>query len=230
MIKVLEYLRLMERGLYNKKKRAYLTNTKPTIIASNCVGTAIYDDMKLPVCSPTINLHMRMDDFVRFAGNLEWYLKQPLRRAEDSTVSFPVGMLNDIRIYFTHYDSWEQAERKWRLHIKRVDLGNLFIMGCEKDGCTYETLEQFERLPYQNKVIFTKKEYPEFPSSFCLHGFDVEEEMGNLIGYRDGFWLRRYIDEFDYVSFLNSGILRRGGYDKRTDQKTAGDNFSGSLR
>ena len=205
---IIESVRLLEWKHYKSKKRARLTNTTPTIIASNCVGTMIYQDMKLPVCSPTINLGILMNDFVRFCENLEWYLEQPLYRIEDEDASCPVGILSDVKIYFGHYDTWEQAARKWRLHSKLVDLNNLFFIGSEKDGCTYETLERFERLPYKNRVILTKKAYPEFSSAFYIHGFENQTEMGNLIAFRKGIWLRRYLDEFDYISFLNGeGIL-----------------------
>lgn len=199
----IEYLRLLEREFYKRRKRARLTNKKPTIIASNCVGTMIYQDMELPVCSPTINLMIKMNDFVRFAENLEWYLRQPLCEIEDSSVSCPVGILGDIKIYFGHYDTWEQAARKWKLHLKRVDLDNLFFIGCEKDGCTYDILKQFDNLPYENKVVLTKKVYPEFASACYIHGFEDWEEQGNLIAFRKGIWLRRYMEEFDYVTFLN---------------------------
>lgn len=202
-LKSLKRLRNLEWKHYKAKKRERLTNTAPTIIASNCVGTIIYQDMVLPVRSPTVNLGILMNDFVQFAENLAWYLEQPLYRIEDASVSCPVGILGDVKIYFGHYDSWEQAARKWRLHSRLVDLNNLFFIGSEKDGCTYETLERFERLPYKNKVVLTKRAYPEFPSSFYIHGFEQQEELGNLIAFRRGIRIRRYIDEFDYVSFLN---------------------------
>lgn len=200
---VMDSLRFLERKHYNSERKARLINTKFTIIASNCVGTMIYQDMGLPVCSPTINLTIPMNDFVRFAEKLEWYLKQTLCRIEESGVFCPVGALDDVKIYFTHYDTWERAARKWRLHSRRVDLNRLFFIGCEKDGCTYETLERFERLPLRNRVILTKKAYPEFSSAFPIRGLDGQGEMGDLTAFRKGFWLRRYMDDFDYIEFLN---------------------------
>ena len=44
---VIEYLKLLEWKHYKAKKKARLKNTTPTIIASNCVGTMIYQDMRL---------------------------------------------------------------------------------------------------------------------------------------------------------------------------------------
>lgn len=204
-IKCLNYLQFLERKRYLVKKKRRLKNMRPTIIASNCVGTMIYWDMRLPACSPMINLAMEMNDFVQFAERLEWYLKQPLRMVKDNSVSFPVGMLADLRINFGHYDSWEQAGKQWKMRCKCVDMNNLFLIGCEKDGCTYDTIKRFDSLPYKNKVILTKKNYPEFSSAYQIYGFCEEEEMGNLIAFRKGVFLRRYMEDFDYVDFLNGG-------------------------
>ena len=52
MYKAIEYLRLLERKCHIAIKKIRLTNTAPTIIASNCVGTLIYSDLKLPFYSP----------------------------------------------------------------------------------------------------------------------------------------------------------------------------------
>lgn len=203
MNRVIEYLRLLERKCHIAIKKIRLTNTAPTIIASNCVGTLIYSDLKLPFYSPTINLWLEMNDFVRFAEKLEWYLEQPLREIRDDAISYPIGMLGDIKIHFRHYDSWEQAVLKWKTRSERIDLNNLFFIGCEKDGCSYETIKRFDSLPYKNKVILTKTVYPEFSSAFHIRGFEEQEEMGNLIAFRKKFLLRRYMDDFDYVAFLN---------------------------
>ena len=84
-----------------------------------------------------------------------------------------------------------------------MDWNNLYIIGCEKDGCTYKTLQEFENLPYNNKVILTRKKYPEFPSAVVIKGFETCKELGTITSFRDQFLKRRYMDDFDYVSFLN---------------------------
>lgn len=62
-------------------------------------------------------------------------------------------------------------------------------------------------MPYKNKVILTKTAYPEFSSAFHIRGFEEQEEMGNLIAFRKKFLLRRYMDDFDYVAFLNGRLF-----------------------
>ena len=78
-------------------------------------------------------------------------------------------------------------------------------MGTEKDGCTEETIRRFENLPYPNKVLFTRREYPEYPSTYYIRGFEDRQELGVLTFYKKQLRKRRYLDDFDYAAFLNGG-------------------------
>ena len=162
----------------------------------------MYYDMGLPYLSPTINLSIGMNDFVKMVGNLKWYMKQEIVESSGSE-AYPIGMLGDVRIQFVHYETFEQAVRQWNQRKKRINWDNLFIIGTQKDGCAYETLKKFDQLPYKNKVIFTKKEYPEFESAHYMKGFEEKEELGVLTNRKEQFRMRRYLDDFDYISFLN---------------------------
>lgn len=197
-------LREWESVNYQKRKRQKLENRDFTIIASNCNGTFMYYDMDLPYLSPTINLSIGMDDFVKMVENLKWYMEQGIVLSSGPE-AYPIGMLGDVRIQFVHYETFEEGVRQWNERKKRINWNNLFIIGTQKDGCTYETLKKFDQLPYKNKVIFTKKEYPEFQSAHYMKGFEEEDELGVLTNYKRQFRLRRYLDDFDYVSFLNQG-------------------------
>ena len=47
--------------------------------------------------------------------------------------------------------------------------------------------------------------YPEFSSACYIKGFEEKEELGVLINFKQGILRRRYLDDFDYVKFLNDG-------------------------
>lgn len=203
---ITEGTKTFEWELYKLRRRLRLKNKRPVIIASNCVGGIIYKDLKLPFYSPTINLFIPMDDYIRFLENLKWYLKQPIVPACEEGISYPVGMAADIKIYFMHYDTFEEAVKAWEKRKQRIVLEpeNVFVFGCERGRCTYETLQRFDRLPYKNKVVFTHRDYPEISSAVCIPGFEKREELGNILEFqKNSFWKRRYLDSFDYVSFLN---------------------------
>ena len=161
---VLECLKAAERKLYNTKRRKRLKNRDFTIIASNCNGSFMYYDLGLQYRTPTVNLAIDMDDFVRMAENLKQYMEEELVEVKGES-ECPVGLLGDVRIRFVHYDSFEEGRKKWEERKKRINWDNLFIVGTEKDGCSYETLQRFDQLPYEYKVVFTRLEYPEFVSA-----------------------------------------------------------------
>lgn len=199
---VTDKIKNLEWRLYRERKRRALKNDHFSIISSNCSGTVIYSDLHLPYTSPTVNLSIGMNDFVKMVKNLRWYMEQEFTQIE-SKEKYPVGLLGGVQVNFIHYKTFEEAVQKWEERKKRINWDDLFIIGTDKDGCTLETIRDFERLPYKNKVIFTHVEYPEFPSSYYIKGFEKEEELGVIIYFRDRFLKRRYLDDFDYVRFLN---------------------------
>lgn len=206
MLLIADMIKNVELKLYRRRKRRRLRNSNFTILASDCNGTFMYHDLGLPFLSPTINLTIQMEDFVKMLENLDWYMEQEVVELKGD-FPCPTGLLGDVRINFIHYKTFTEGVSKWEERKKRICRDNLFIVGSEKEGCTYETVKRFDRLPYKNKVIFTHVEYTEFPSAYYIKGFEEKGEMGTTTNYKKQFRMRRYLDDFDYVSFLN-GVLR----------------------
>ena len=205
----MNFFQRIEWRLYKEIKRRKLKNTSPTIIASKCNGEFLYYDMKLKFLSPTINLSFDMNDYVKMLKNLRWYMKQPILPYNDERFDFPTGKLGDIEIRFNHYKSFDEAVDKWNERKKRINWDNLFILGIDGDNCTYETMQQFDKLPYKNKVIFTHKKYPEIESAYYIPGFENEDGVGVLLYFKNQFLVRRYLDDFDYIAFLNGEGIKR---------------------
>ena len=205
----MNFFQRIEWRLYKEIKRKKLKNMTPTIISSNCNGEYWYYDMKLKFLSPTINLSFDMNDYVKMLENLHWYMKQPILPYEDSRFEFPTGMLGDIEIRFNHYKTFDEAVAKWEERKKRIDWNNLLVLGIDGDNCTYETIQRFDQLPYKNKVIFTHIPYPEIKSAYYIPGFEKEQGVGVLLYFKKQFRIRRYLDDFDYISFLNGNGFKR---------------------
>ena len=206
----------LEHKLYIEIKRRKLKNTSPSIIASNCNAGVILHDLGLKFNTPTVNLYFYARDFIKFVSDLDRYLiLEPIEEKTD--MDFPVGRLDDILIYFMHYKTFDEAKEKWEERKSRVDKNNLFIMMTDKNDCTYEDIKVFNSLPFKNKVIFTHKPYEEFECAYYMKGFEDKEEVGVLSDWKPGFWKRRYIDDFDYVSFLND-ISVKGKTDNDKDK------------
>ena len=173
---------------YLEQKRARLRNTDFTIISSNCNGAFMYYDLGLPYLSPTVNLTIEMNDFVKMVKNLKWYMEQKIVRAEGE-YKYPTGVLGTegrgIKINFVHYKSFEEGVQKWEERKKRINWDNLFIVGTARgDFWNYDTIKNFNQLPYKNKVIFTNVDYPEFQSAYYIKGFEKERQLGVLIDYK----------------------------------------------
>lgn len=196
-------LQRIEWRIYKELKRLRLKNRDATIISSNCNGEFIYYDMKLPFLSPTINLSFDMNDYVRFLENLHWYMEQPITPYQDERFDYPCGILGDIEIRFNHYKTFDEAVTKWEERKKRIKWDNLYVIAIDGDNCSEESLHRFDNLPYKHKVIFTHLPRPDIQSAYYLKGFEDQPGVGVLLYFKKQFFIRRYLDDFDYVSFLN---------------------------
>lgn len=193
----------IEWRIYKEIKRMRLKNRDATIISSNCNGEYMYYDMKLRFMSPTINLSFDMNDYVKLLGNLRWYMEQPITPYQDDRFNYPCGMLGDIEIRFNHYKTFEEAAAKWEERKQRINWDNLYIIAIDGDNCTEESLHRFDNLPFKHKVIFTHLPRPDIRSAFYLKGFEDQPGVGVALYFKKQFLIRRYLDDFDYVSFLN---------------------------
>ena len=201
------FLSRLEWWLFKKCRCLKLKNRTPSIIADNCNAGIIYHDLGLPFLSPTINLFFMPDDYLRFLKNPHHYLQSVPSEIDDSSVKWPVGILDDVKIHFMHYKSFAEAKEKWLARTQRINFENLYILMSERNGCTHEQIQEFDALPYPRKVIFTQRPYPKIKSVFHIPGFENEPQLGVLTDFRPGFFRRRYLDAFDYVSFLNGDVL-----------------------
>lgn len=192
----------IEHDLYLKRKKQRLKNKNPSIISNNCVGGVMSHDLGQQFCSPTVNLYFKAEEYIRFLRNLKYYLSLDVVQLE-SDLPYPVGIIDDVRIFFMHYSSFEEAKRKWDERKKRVNFSNLYVIMTEKEECTEDLMKQFDALEYRKKILFTHLPHPELQCAHYISGFENEIEMGILTDQKNSYWQRRYIDDYDYVTFLN---------------------------
>lgn len=194
--------KLFGREALDKRNRKRLKNDNFTLIASNCNGGVILHDLGLPFNSPFVNLWMKPNDYIRLLSNFEEYMSYELVNYDDDSVSYPVGLLKDVKIFFLHYSSFEEAKSKWDERVQRIVWNNIYVMFTDRDGCSIDDLKRFDALPYK-KVVFTHIPYSDIKSSYYFKGFENRESVGVLSTYSDDFLKKRYLDDFDYVRWLN---------------------------
>lgn len=211
-------IRKILRYSINKENRKKLLNSNFTLISSNCIGGVISHELGLEFLSPTINMFFSASDYIKFCQNIRHYLNVPLKLIEDMSVSYPVVKCDDIILHCVHYQNLEEVQQKWQVRGSRINWDNLFFCMIERDGCTEEDIIQFNKLPYKNKVVFVHKPMPEIESTVYIPGTELNGEDGNwvlpLTSYTGRFTGKRFIDEFDYVTFFNSGekVLKKRHY------------------
>ena len=196
-------LNIFFRKIVNNRNRRNLKNTDFSLISSNCNGGFLLHDLGLRFNSPTINLWISPCDYIIFLRNLPYYLSCDMTFTTEPGISYPIGVLDDIRIYFEHYTTEEEAKRKWIERSSRLRYDNLFVMFTDRDGCTYQNLADFDALPLKNKVVFTHVPYPEFGSAFYLKGWEDESSVGSCFAFKNKYTGKKHYDEFDYVKWFN---------------------------
>ncbi len=111
--------------------------------------------------------------------------------------------MKDIKIYFQHYKTEEEAKAKWNERAKRMDYDKLFILFTDRDGCTEQDIVEFDNLPYKNKVIFVNKPHPNIKSAVYIRGFENDGCVGPCMAYKSKISYKKYYDDFDYVEWFN---------------------------
>lgn len=188
-----------------------LQNTDFSIICNNCLGGFIYQHYNLEYRTPTLGLFIVAKDYIKFLSNIKFYLSNKLEfiTPEESIhyeefkeyakfIKFPIAKLYDINVFFMHYKDEEEAEEKWYRRINKINWNNLFIIMAENETFDYDVLKQFDNLCFENKVCFTREDYPEIKSSCCI------EEMRK----KGAKWGAEIItNHFDLTSFINNMIV-----------------------
>lgn len=94
---------------FTKNQRRRLKNDNFSIISSNCIGGFIYHRLGKQFLSPTINLYFNQKEFLKFVKNLDYYLQFNLRFIK-TDLGHPVAELGDIKLFFLHYYSDDEAK------------------------------------------------------------------------------------------------------------------------
>lgn len=204
-----------------RRIRAMLINRDFTMLTENCLAGVVYHDFGMQFSSPLINGEFSTEDYIKFLQNPKYYMQQELvfvSNKDEKLPAFyreldcPVACVGDLHFRFTHYHMSEDEIRAiWDKRRDRINWDNLFVVLCEKKGCTIEYMRQFEALPYKHKLILTCYHYPELESVFHVKGFEEMGYIDNLLKDMPGLFptAKKYYDQFDFVIWLNTGKIQK---------------------
>ncbi|WP_281641805.1 DUF1919 domain-containing protein [Hoylesella loescheii] len=186
-------------------------NNSPTIICNNCVGGVILHDLGLKFNTPTINtLFLSFDDFLYFVEHLKEFTNLDVYELKQTEHPFPIGVQEykgrKIRVGFVHYASFDEGKAAWIKRMKRVNLDNTFVI-YESRTISDEELDAFSSIKYPKLILSLTDKSKEQKYAF-YKGHQLYENWfpGKVLEYKNFLGVKRYLDDFDYIDFLNNGV------------------------
>lgn len=213
----------IRREIARKQRRRKLKSHNFSIISNTCVGGVISNSLGERFNSPTVNLIIFPDEFIVFCNNLKKYstcpLEEPLEHERpNGSYSYPLGIIRgkqkglpDIIVRFVHYRSFEEAKKKWGERFKRVNYENIYILMEQGTFATERIMDKFEELPYSKKVhISTVPQSDRWPHNYTFSFYSKEVYVeGNVYNsFNLGLAEYRWLDEFDYTTWINTGVIQ----------------------
>lgn len=196
--------------VYSFQRKRALINSNFSIISNNCWAGKIYQSYGIKYKTPTVGLFFMSEDFIKFVGNLEFYLNCNLNFISSSESkyvkifkdnstkypdfgTYPIGSLDGIEIHFLHYKNELTAYESWNKRKERINFDNLIIKMNDQNEFLEEHLEIFNNLPFKNKLFFSVNKLP--------NAVLIKNGLGNV----------EYLDEpygkskvFNVTDFINS--------------------------
>lgn len=210
--KVKKYIQKIYKRLNSLYCRMRIRNDNFSIITNTCIGGVMYHKLGKRFMSPTINLWMHDEDFLRFVHDLDYYLSCPLWFVK-GIADYPTAYCGDVLIFFLHYSSEEEAAAKWYERCERVNKENLFIICSDrpyKRSITHEDMIGLKEIPCRGRVVFSTRMYDDIdyivPLSKDTNGDYVAlymDDRSELLGR----W--RWETAWDWVHWLNTGEIRK---------------------
>lgn len=210
-------IKKIKKKINNKREKRYLKslrkrnhNLNPTIVSNNCIAGVIYHNLGLKFNSPTINLFIKGEEYLEFVKNFKYYSDCEIKEVEDNSAGYPVGKLiakdknhRDIHIYFQHYSSFSEAKSKWIERYSRVNWNNIYYIWEFYDTFyDIKLMYNFDKLELDNKIILSHKKYDGLMNCCEITCYTNDKPIAQILSYK-GISGKRYLEEFDYVEFLN---------------------------
>ncbi len=199
---------------YDRRYRRLNHQSDVTFISQNCIGGVLYHMLGLQFASPTINMFIEDESFVKLAENPGHYFSldaEPYEEchvdANDSGLCYPVIKVDDIFLCCQHYANCEDAVQAWNKRRLRVNYNKMYAICCSWNlHERADWVERINHLPYPS-VIFTTES---FGLSRCVKLVGdkwVKDEGGvvrpALTGFDGLSGKRHFCDEFDFVKWIN---------------------------
>lgn len=210
--KIMKQCRLMINKIGSKRRNKRLKSFDFSIISNNCFAGIIYQYLGLKYNTPTIGLYFYPDEYIKFLKKFDYYIEKELKFIKpnqskyydklltDNNQNAIIGLLDDVEIVFLHYKSEQEAAEKWARRVKRLSKNIIFKFN-DQNGCSLQNIEEFNSLPYKNKIVFTSNSYPNINSNIVIKKYKKLKCIKE-----DYYSCHRYINMIDYI---NNVVLKK---------------------
>ncbi len=185
-------------GLRKNLNGRVLKNKNVSIISNNCWGGYMCQFSGIQYNSPFVGLFFYAEDYIRLLLHIDTIYKPfVFKKREESKFykvlsekNYPIGYWPDIdvEIHFLHFKNEKECIEKWNRRLERFDMSNLIVKFCDKELCTEDMINEFDRLPFLNKVCFTSKPYPKYSSVVWLKEQSNLDEVDHCWRISDKYW------------------------------------------
>ena len=168
--------------LQNKYSSLAGGNSEISIFSQNCIGGLVMNELNMQFMSPLVNCYMDMPDFVSFCENMDHYLNVLPTEIKQNERTYPVCILEDLKIYAVHYKTGEEFAEAWRRRSQRVNKDKIFLIMTDRDGFSEALLDRIEALPYK-KVLFSHIDYSNYEFVHKIPGYENDTEIGSITNF-----------------------------------------------
>lgn len=193
------------RRIKNKRLAKKQLDYNISLFCNNCVGAMVLHDYGMPFNSPCVNLWIEPAHYVEMLSNLEYYMSADIRELKQEDVNYPIGLLDGkIKIYFMHYDSFEQAVSAWRRRAQRVNYNKVHAIFVYMPECKLEDAENFLQLPeHIKKTLIAPPAFPlKHESIRFIHDCEINGHLGNTTEVSD-LSGHRYYNQINWLKELS---------------------------
>lgn len=194
----------IKRKKYIEMIRSHYDYNKgtPSILCSTCIGGMIYNNLGLKFMTPTINLWCTAEDLSKIAENPQKYFSHDIEfihNDKDYDYSHPVGRIDDVVIYFTHYKTESEAASKWYERRERFNYDNVYII-TDDNGLSAEGRQRLIKSKHKRLIIFSAGENTD-ENSFVYKCYKNGKLGRYSVRGTGGF--AAFEKEFDYAAWLS---------------------------
>lgn len=203
--KFMKYLRSLFLHIKIKDKNI-------TILSNNCIAGFIYSDYHLKFNSPTINLSISPNDFIKFCKNLQHYIDSDLIEVINpdinsfikiggDKINFPVGLLDDIIIYFQHSNNFLEAKYDWDRRKSRIIKDKIYIILVDT-FCDRKLIEDFMSIDFNHKIFLTGENLDISANTFYIAKLKANKALWYY--YTNRFKTKKYYQYFKFHKWVNN--------------------------